>query len=111
MTDNLYKISELVKEILESDASTRDSDNILYYRVLQVIGRRNDIDIDTMSMPRFLLHMKEYGFPQFETVRRTRQKIQHDNPELAGSKTVEGWRKMKEEVYREYAVSEERMVR
>lgn len=108
MADNLYKTSELVKEILEADASTRDSDNRLYYRVLQVIGHRNNIDIDTMSMPRFLLHMKEYGFPQFETVRRTRQKIQHDNPELAGSKTVEGWRKMQEEVFREYAVSESR---
>ena len=50
--------------------------------------------------------MKEYGLPGFETVRRSRQKVQADNPELAGSEAVRRKRAKKETVYREFATSE-----
>lgn len=104
MTDNIYKVSNIVKEILEEDPNARDSDNYLYYKVLKHIGSINGIDIETMSIPRFFLNIKTYGFPQFETVRRTRQKIQHDNPELAGSREVQSMRAANEEEYRSYAL-------
>lgn len=102
---DLYKVSELVKQVLESYPAARNSDNHLYYFVLKIIGKKNGLDIDSMSMPRFLLHMREYGFPPFESVRRARQKIQHNHPELAGTKTVEGCRRMEEEQYREFALN------
>lgn len=47
--------------------------------------------------------MKEYNMPAFETVRRTRQKIQHDNPELSGCDDVEAKRMVNEEMFRDYA--------
>lgn len=101
--ENIYKTSELVKTILERYPDTRNSDNILYLKVLSTIGRRNGIDIDTMSMPHFLLHMKDLGFPPFESVRRTRQKLQASFPELSGTDYVETMRSVNEEEYRAYA--------
>lgn len=93
----------IVLEILKEQQMARDSDNLLCYMVYKVIGKRNGIDIDSMSMPTFFLHMKEYGFPSTETIRRTRQKLQAEHPELCGSRTVEGQRLLNEEAFREYA--------
>ena len=99
----LQTTTGLVKGILESCPDARNSDNYLYLRVLQIIGQRNNVDINSMSMPLFLLRMKEYGFPCFESVRRTRQKLQAAYPELAGCDEVEAQRMLNEEVFRDYA--------
>lgn len=102
-TRKLYQTTKIVQGILEKDVEARNSDNYLYYKVLSVVGRMNDIDINSMSIPTFLLNINEFGFPAFETVRRTRQKIQAEIPELRGNKTVEHMREMNEEEYRKYA--------
>lgn len=99
----LKNTTELVMEVLKSQPQARNSDNFLYYWILKIIGKRNGIDIEKMSVPHFFLHLKEYKFPGFETVRRTRQKIQAEHPELAGNSTVEGQRMLNEEVFRGYA--------
>lgn len=101
--DNLKKTSQLVKLMLETYPETRNSDNVLYYKVCATIGKINGIDIEKMSMPHFLLNLKEYGMPAFETVRRTRQKIVREFPELAGNSAVEAQRTLNEEAFREYA--------
>ncbi len=94
----------LVLEILKQSPKARNSDNYLYYAVLVTLGKRNGIDLDKISVPHFLLHMKEFGvFPCFETVRRTRQKLQASFPELAACSEVEAERIVNEEVFREYA--------
>lgn len=99
----LYNTTKTVKEILMQDERARNSDSFLYFKVLVVIGNINGIDISKMSVPTFLLHMSEMGFPPFESVRRTRQKIQQHHPELAGCKAVEEQRILNEEIFREYA--------
>jgi len=101
--DNLKTTTALVKEVLENDKKSRNSDNYLYLQILKIIGRDNGIDIDSMSIPMFLLNIKEYGFPQFESVRRTRQKLQAAHPELAGDAAVEYQRARNEEVFRAYS--------
>lgn len=103
---DLYKVSELVKDVLETNPLARNNDNFLYYLVLKKVGKKNGIDIDGMSMPMFLLHMREYGFPPFESVRRSRQKIQHDCQELAGMREIEKWRQIEEEKYRAFALDD-----
>lgn len=95
--------TDVVKEILKQSPKARSSDSYLIYAVLATVGKRNGIDIEKMSLPHFLLHMKEYGFPSFETIRRTRQKIQAAHPELAGSDEVQAQREINETVFREYA--------
>ncbi|MEG0416567.1 MAG: hypothetical protein RR565_10590 [Erysipelothrix sp.] len=58
-----------------------------------------------MSVPSFLLQMKDYGFPAFETVRRSRQKIQETYPELLATGIIGKRRVKKENEYREFAKS------
>lgn len=103
MIENLKTIHEVVLDIMKSNPKTRNSDNYLFYEVYAVIGKRKGINIEEMSVPRFFLHLSEYGFPSTETIRRTRQKIQSQYPELAGNSTVEGQRLLNEEVFKEYA--------
>jgi hypothetical protein len=99
----LMTTTELVKNILETDERTRNSDSFLYFKVLEVQGREKGVDIHGMNIPTFLLHMTEYGFAPFETVRRTRQAIQAKYPYLAGNATVTANRTAREEEFREYA--------
>lgn len=100
---NLKNTTELVKAILERIPESRNSDSILYCYVLGMIGKEKGIDIEKMSITTFLLRMKDFGFPPHETVRRARQKVQHDCPELAASGNVETKRALNEEIYRKYA--------
>lgn len=95
----------IVKSVLEEYPEARNSDNYMYYIVCSNIGRKNGIDVEKMSMSRFFLHLKEYGFPAFETCRRARQKIQATCPELAGNDAVANQRQENEEAYRTYARS------
>lgn len=99
----LQTTQDLVKEILKTSPKARNSDNYLLYAVYSTVGKRHGIDIDNMSVPIFFLHLKEYGLPSPETIRRTRQKIQAAYPELARCDDVEAMRKVREEIYRDYA--------
>ena len=104
--NDLKVVSAMVKSILAEDTQARNDDNVLYLKVLQIVSNRNSIDLQSMTVPVFLLRMREYGLPGFETVRRSRQKVQADNPELAGSEAVRRKRAKQEAVYREFATSE-----
>lgn len=100
----LKTTTELVKELLQRFPDTRNSDNILYYRVLQHIGKEHGVDLEQMPVLRFFVQFKDLKvFPAFETVRRTRQKTQQAYPELAACDTVEGHRIENERAYRDYA--------
>ena len=101
--DDLRTTADLVHTVLKENKRARNSDNYLYYCVIRIIGARSGINIEKMSAPNFFLHMKEYNMPAFETVRRTRQKIQHDYPELSGCNEVEAQRILNEERFRGYA--------
>ena len=97
---------ELVKHILETNPKCRNSDSFLYLKVLTEVGRQRGIDIDKMSIPYFLLNLHGAGFPGFETVRRTRQKLQQHHPELAACEAVEAFRTENEAAYRDFARGE-----
>ena len=103
---DLKNTTALVKSILEQDKQCRNSDSYLYLKVLSVIGKQKGIDLDKMTVPFFLLNLHGAGFPGFETVRRTRQKIQQHNPELAACEAVEGFMADNEKVFMEYARGE-----
>lgn len=105
--EKIESVAETVRDILELYPATRDNDNILYYYVLKTHADINCINIDIMPVIVFLFNMKEYGFPPFETVRRARQKIQHDHPDLASSKYIQKIRKQEEDAYYNYSLKEE----
>lgn len=88
-SQQLISITNLVKTILETNPQTRNSDSLLYLKVLEHVAIQKDLDLSAFSVSYFLKHMKNYNFPCPETVRRARQKIQNQYPELKGCKAVQ----------------------
>lgn len=103
MKKELQNTSQLVKAILEQDERARDSDSFLYFRVLGVLGLKFGVNVYDMTVSDFLLNRVGHEFPAFETVRRTRQKVQQQFPELAGSAAVGKMRSDREKGFREFA--------
>lgn len=102
---DLKTTKALVKVILEEDEKARNSDSHLYFRVLNTIADERHIDLSKMSVVQFLLNLSISPFPPFESVRRTRQKLQEKNPRLAPCKVVEEYRAENEEAFLEFARS------
>ena len=102
-TKELQTTTELVKELLEHDQRTRNSDSFLYLKVLEAVADKKDIELQKMPVTYFLTAMNVLGLPAFETVRRTRQKIQHECPWLKAEKNVESVRADNERIFRQYA--------
>jgi hypothetical protein len=102
-TTELKNTTALVKAILEEDQRARNSDSFLYFQVLQRLGKERDFDLDFVSVTAFLLNMAEWGFPPFESVRRARQKLQAEFPELSANKKVAAHRAENEEAFRQFA--------
>lgn len=102
----LTELIALVKNILEHDHKARNTDNHLYLMVLEHYSGLRGIDIHAMTVPVFLKELDRRSFPGFETVRRSRQKVQATYPDLAPSEAVGKRRAKNEVVYREFAESE-----
>lgn len=100
---NLRNTKALVQSILEKDQRARNSDSYLYLQIIRRIAVMHGYDLDKICITDFLLHMAELGFPPFESVRRTRQKVQAECPWLAACRKVEKCREESETVYREFA--------
>jgi hypothetical protein len=101
---NLKGTSALVEHILRNDPQTRNSDSLLYLKVLQHQAEEKNMDLQTISLPLFLLHMADWGFAPHESVRRARQKAQVKFPELAACEKVADARMVNEEKYRAFAL-------
>lgn len=101
----MIRTVELVKFLLEDDERCRNSDSYLYLQVVKVVAIKKDIDLKSITIPDFLLSMGDV-FPPFETVRRTRQKVQQHHPELCANERVEAFRAENEKAFREFARSE-----
>lgn len=101
--NELKTVTALVKSILKTNNQARNSDGLLYLKVLEQYAEKKHIDIHQLTVPTLLLCGKELGLPGFETVRRSRQKIQAEYPELSGNNTVEAYRAANEETFKQYA--------
>ena len=95
--------ANIVWEILLNNHAARNSDNVLYSLVCERRLKEKGLTLDKITFKEGLLAQKEYNLPNFETVRRTRQKLQAQFPELTGAKNVTEARAKREKVFREYA--------
>lgn len=93
---------DLVKALLEDDERCRNSDSYLYLQVVKVVAVKKGIDLKEITIPEFLLGMGDM-FPPFETIRRTRQKVQQHHPELCACERVQSFRADNEKAFREFA--------
>lgn len=92
---NLLETKKMVRGILERCPETRDSDDLLYLRVIKRYSA------DHLTLDEFFSSRAAYGIPSFETVRRSRQKAQEENPALKGKRVEE--RAEAEEAFRDFA--------
>ena len=92
----------MVVEFLEADTLARNDDKYLYLLVVKRYAKIFDINIDC-SLESFLLNPMYKGLPCFETVRRARQRVQQNRPELASDKRIAKARKDREQEYLKFA--------
>lgn len=92
--DNLKQIKKIVMAELKQNPVSRKSDKILFLEVC----RRMGIDVYQSMDYLFITN----AIPNPESVRRARQKIQMEHPELKDEKTVERRAELEEE-YRAFA--------
>lgn len=96
---NIKRTSDLVKAILEEEPKARDSFPYLYYMVClaknpKVLG---------MPFAQVIMNLNSLNLPPFESVRRSRQKLQSAYPELASSDEVEAQKAVNEAIVKDYA--------
>ena len=94
----LHKTEEMVREILTECQEARDDDDLLYARVCEKICP----NILYTSFVYVLMHRNEFGLPIYESVRRTRQKLQEVNESLRGSLTAQERRARNREEFLSY---------
>lgn len=96
---DLDTIEKRVRHFLLHEKETRDNDMLLYLRVCNsyLLGA------GSMSFAKVMQNYKDMGLPNFESVGRTRRKLQADYPELAGSLRVQKLKAQQEQRYRDYA--------
>lgn len=80
--EKLKKVEHVVERILREREESRKSDDVLYLHVCEYFNA----DAPSMTLANFLSSRKSVGCPNFETVRRTRQKVFEKHPDLKPEK-------------------------
>lgn len=109
LMNNPYTIEKVVLEILKANEEARNDDMKLYLLVCEAVNPYPtcDRDIGSFSFSSVMNHYRELRLPHFESVRRSRAKIQAEIPELAGDRNCRQRRKELEILYRNYATNKE----
>lgn len=99
--NKIRETSSIVKDVLENCPDARNSDDLLYINVCKKVSPM------ALHQPLEMVFLmrKQLGVPCYESVRRTRQKLQAAYPELRGSDEVEAQRVVNEGIVRDYARS------
>lgn len=103
--NQLITITNLVKDILEADVQSRNSDCYLYLKVIEYIAAQKGLDLKAISVPYFLQNINDLGFPPMKSVTRARRKLQRAYPDLRGCEAVEEARAENEMEYIGYSRS------
>ena len=98
---NLKTVESVVENILNEMKETRASDDILYLHVCEHFCD----GISSMTLKDFLTARKGTNCPNFETVRRTRQKVFEKRPELKPEGVTEA-RESMIDVFVDYAIND-----
>ena len=96
---NLKTIENKVKMILKKNEDARNDDMVLYLALCNLCLK----DAGAIPLAEIMTQHKSLGLPSFESVSRTRRKLQARQPELAGSRPVQRLRATGEKAYRKYA--------
>lgn len=78
----LRSLKDRVYSILCDKKITRCNDDLLYYEVCSEIAAEQGVTLNGISFYEMMHRSRVMGFPIYESVRRARQKVQAENPEL-----------------------------
>ena len=95
----LKTIERKVRTILAKNEDARNDDMVLYLVLCNACLK----DAGALPLAEIMTQYKYLGLPSFESVSRTRRKLQARYPELAGSRPVRKKRRQGEHDYRRYA--------
>lgn len=101
----LKTTTDMVRVIMMADPKTRNNDGLLYIRLVDLLGKKHQVDYIHMPMVSFLEQLPTLDVPTIETVGRCRRKLQQENPALKANAEVTAFRAEREEEFREYARS------
>lgn len=73
-------LTEIITSVLKQYPDARDDD----FKVIGYVVKALNPEAMKLTFGQVLWNHNKLDLPSFETVRRTRQKIQHDCPELRG---------------------------
>ena len=73
-------LNEIVTQVLTDHPGARDDD----FKVIGYVIKAICPQAMNLTLGQALWSHSKLNLPSFETIRRTRQKIQHDRPELRG---------------------------
>lgn len=68
----IRNLQPIVKRHLEESVEARNSDNVLYLRVLRELCREKGLDVDNMSVPTLFNNIPALHLPTCESVGRAR---------------------------------------
>ena len=85
-------LTEIVKEILTQVPDARDDD----FHLIGYVYRYLNPDVINLQFRTVMWNHKQFELPSFETIRRTRQKVQADNPDLRGEAYISRINKQKD---------------
>ncbi len=100
--ENLKTIEGKVRAVLQENEDARNDDMVLYLALCNLYLK----DAGAMPLAQILLNHKELGLPSFESVSRTRRRLQENHPGLLGSLRMQKLRARGEKAYRRYAKSD-----
>lgn len=95
----LKTIERKVRTILAKNEDARNDDMVLYLVLCNACLK----DAGALPLAEVMTQYKYLGLPSFESVSRTRRKLQARYPELVGSRPVRKKRSAGEHDYRRYA--------
>ena len=101
MKHRLFEVKALVKEVLEENEKARNSDNILYVQICYMLNP----SVAQLPFGEVMFYLDRYGLPPFESVRRTRQKLQAERPDLRPNDEVALFRAENETAYKEFSTN------
>lgn len=106
----LYQTKNLVREILKEDEASRNSDDRLYCKVCEhhALVTKCPVTPSNTSADTFLAIKSKYKYPPFESVRRARQAVQAECPELKACEKVQAMRFANEEEYKRFALTQDK---
>lgn len=99
---NLKTIENKVRTILKKNEDARNDDMVLYLALCNLCLE----DAGAMPLAEIMTQHKSLGLPSFESVSRTRRRLQERHPELLGSLRMQKLRARGEKAYRKYAKSD-----